>query len=740
MKQRTPMLVITDPAPFRQSTREPGSVVSPKTSNKETVVPLDDLNSLNSKKPNHSSRISFEEDGMRTVRNSTVEDTSNSPLTNSGGVNNGNNDEILSSVLSKYGPRESQQIICDDRLSVASNDGVTCKESNSSETYASAEGPPSDDNKQTKNSVSASTFTSEGNSLTEPKHHKGSKRRSSRRNHVKSPTKLNHSLSPADIDITEFADIDDVNSLTRSKSPRKKRSSSRKKKSPMHSKNVERVRLDLEKAEELTEKVDSCLDIIDDLLTLTSYDENENETEEKLRQKLDTLVHKFGDSESDAGSLSSRRSTPSHRRKERLRKVDLLHMSDSNGEYLDGSDVNINVSRIHSDGNIWGQCSLEDSLKVMSELVGNISMTVRDPGLEADGVAQANPAEPVVNGQETNLNNNNSIHRKEIAGTGHLTGHKVKRTPLRDLLKHSLFSQDLMTTRLSRRPLPVTKSLDSIDDNTYIPRSTDGSRRHSFGSLYAPRLTRPSRHPLLRTLSIRRRNRAHSTDTSSSDDDIPERLQGRATALRPRPLDNVQASDDCPSHAESSDSLTIHLEDKFQQFPDGDRLSSPIGFGDSDFSLEEQSITDPLSRTRLSDGTWGFSEHAADQCAPDLFNGAIAENTSAADQHRKHNTDQRGTQSNRCIDTDFGSQHENTIGDSSKVVHEDQASQNGGKRVSTGDVQTHRIPQEIGSYTKDIEVDDGDDPPDAILNVSKNDRDFSSGVSPYSTDRLETLL
>ena len=740
MKQRTPMLVISEPALFRQSTREP--VVSPKTSNEKTVVPFDDLNSLNSNNVNHSSRISFDEDETRTVRNDTVEDTRSGPLTNAGGVNDGNTDEILSSVLSKYGPRESQQSICDHRLSVASNDGVTFKESNSSETYASAEGPPSDDNKQTKNKVSTGTFTSEGDSLTEPKHHKGSKRRSSRRNHVKSPTKLNNSLSPADKDITEFADIDDVSSLTRSKSPRKKRSSSRRKKSPMHSKNVERVRLDLEKAEELTEKVDSCLDIIDDLLTLTSYDENENETEEKLRQKLDTLVHKFGDSESDAGSLSSRRSTPSHRRKERLRKVDLLHMSDSNGEYLDGSDVNINVSRIHSDGNIWGQCSLEDSLKVMSELVGNISMTVRDPGLEADGVAQANPAGPVVNGQEINLNNNNSVHGKGIAGTGLLTGHKVKRTPLRDLLKHSLFSQDLMTTRLRRRPLPVTKSLDSIDDNTHIPRSSDGSRRHSFGSLYAPRLTRPSRHPLLRTLSIRRRNRAHSTDSSSSDDDISERHQGRTIALHPRPLDIGQASDDCPSHAESSDSLTVHLEDKFQQFPDGDRLSSPIGFGDSDFSLEEHSLPDPLSRTRLSDDVdfisdnGGSTEHAADQSAADLFNGTNGEEASTADQHRQHNIDQRGNQSKRCIDTDFGSQHEHSIGDSSKVVHDDPASHKGGKCVSTGDVQTHRIPQENGSYTKDKEVDDGDDPPETILNVSRNE----SGVSPYSTDKPDKLF
>ncbi|XP_041476802.1 uncharacterized protein LOC121424958 isoform X2 [Lytechinus variegatus] len=681
VKQRTPMLVITEPEIFRQFIGETQIVVPSKISKEGSVVPSNNSNQSNIETFDLVSRNKSDEEGVKDV----TTDTAQSYQLNSGEITNRNMDDMLNSVLSTYGPREFQQNNCDDRLSVTSNDGVTRtrSETNSSEAYVSAEGPRGDNDDPF--DKKAQLDTPEGDNISELKHHKGSKRRTSRRNHLKSPIKVSHSLSPADKAITEFIDLDDVNGFPRTKSSRKKRPSSRRKKSPIHSKNAERVRLDIEKAEELTEKVDSCLDIIDDLLTLTSYDENENEneTEEKLRQKLDTLVQKFGDSESDAGSLSSRRGTPSHRRKEKYSKGDLLHMSDSNGEYIDGSDVNINVSRIQSEGNIWGECSLEDSLKVMSELVGNIAVTVRDPGMENEGTTQAHQVEQVANGQEENINNNNNSLRKALVGRSAITVQKVKRTPLRDLLKQSLFSQELTRKRVPRRPLPVTRSLDSVDDITHI-HNYDRKRRHSFGSLYPPRYSRPSRNPLLRTLSIRRRNRDHSTDSSSSDDDIRGRLQGRTILRRPRHNDNGQASGDCPSNVGSTDSLQAHQEDKFQQFPDGDRLSSSIDSEDlSDSSLEENDNHYPHSTERLQNllfDTDIFPEHTNDQRAPHMLNGTTDGHEDKIENGTDHSTSCMNEDNSNDLQDD-GIVTEN----SSKGIPDDMTPENGGNSLLQSD-------------------------------------------------------
>ncbi|XP_072180981.1 uncharacterized protein [Diadema setosum] len=459
---------------------------------------------------------------------------------------------------------------------IALSESLTTQDANNSEVFISADANATDSSQNDISSydtnhpqnIKACTKAQETNS------ERGQKRRLVRRS-SRSPVGLKQSaMHDENSEINE----DDVNfrkqfSRPKSSKSRKKRQASRKRKS-VNPNESERVRLDLEKAQELTEKVDTCLDIIDDLLNLTSYDENENEAEEKLRQKLDSLVQRFPNSDTEG---SSRISTPSRRLKGRPARTDLIQVSDSNGEGFDGSDMNINASTYQADSGVWGQCSLEDSLKVMAELVGNIKGTVQGSETNAGEVNHSvilnsyNTTEPSLNGNQ----NNNNVEKH--SASRHIDeGSQVKRTPLRELLKTSLFSQELKTQRTRRRPLPATRSLDfggeSFPDSATwsVPKTREGTRRHSCGSLHQRTRSGRSRH----SFATRSRSRISSTDSSSCDESYPPELEGVSNLIKSY-SEKIVSSHSLDREGDSSPSKqSENLQDKSQQFPPGQTLSS----------------------------------------------------------------------------------------------------------------------------------------------------------------------
>ncbi|XP_071488586.1 uncharacterized protein [Diadema antillarum] len=460
---------------------------------------------------------------------------------------------------------------------IALSEILTTQDANNSEVFLSADANPTDSSQNEISSYDAShpqNIKACTKAQKETNSERGQKRRLVRRS-SRSPVGLKQSaMHDENSEINE----DDVNfrkqfSRPKSSKSRKKRQSSRKRKS-VNANESERVRLDLEKAQELTEKVDTCLDIIDDLLNLTSYDENENEAEEKLRQKLDSLVQRFPNSDTEG---SSRISTPSRRLRGRPARTDLIQVSDSNGEGFDGSDMNLNASTYQADSGVWGQCSLEDSLKVMAELVGNIKGTVQGSETNSGEVNHSvilssyNTTEPSLNGNQ----NNNNVE-KHSASRHNAEGSQVKRTPLRELLKTSLFSQELKTQRTRRRPLPATRSLDfggeSFPDSATwsVPKTGEGTRRHSCGSLHQRTRSGRSRH----SFAIRSRSRISSTDSSSCDESYPPELEGVSSLIKSY-SEKIVSSHSLDREGDSSPSKQPeNLQDKSQQFPPGQTLSS----------------------------------------------------------------------------------------------------------------------------------------------------------------------
>ena len=477
-----------------------------------------------------------------------------------------------------------------DLISDVLKDGLVTQEPTGSDSFYSAESPQN-------NSVvdfghfetedpKVTTHSEEGNE-SDVRLEKSPKRKTARRN-VKTSHKHSSRTTAGSNDVAEET-LPDYRKkpLTRTNSASRKKRHSSKKRKP---KEEDRVQLGLDKAEELTERVDTCLDIINDLLTLTSYNKNENETEESLLQKIDTLIQKFTDSESDV-SISRRSNLHSRRKEMKIASI----TSDSNTESI--SELYLGSKHSKRDGeasglgqkkegetNGWGHCSLEDSLKVMSELVGNIKGSVYEQKRESGDPSNSAPDKSSqVKGtdrKDFNVNDNNNNSR-EYSLEETLRRHPanipyVKRTPLTELLTQSLFSPELLSSKNRKTRKPVTRSLESSGESsgtlkTHIKRK----RRHSIGSPY----TRTSVSgglalPLRKPRSTRNRSFVPPTDSSSCDESYAlERGQQALQSLLTR--------------SESIELVTPEVDDQWQQFPEGDSNLSPLCFHGINSSSDE---------------------------------------------------------------------------------------------------------------------------------------------------------